>query len=100
MEKRTREPFVGELISTSRGGGCVVGLTRWNDISPNIQKKLAAGLRSQLGNSFIKTYFRVSVEFEDGDTESFHCWEVDYDTERDPEDAPWREPRPDSESGA
>jgi len=99
MMGMTREPFIGELIVTSKGSGVVVGLTRWNDFSPAIQRKLAAGLRSYLGNDFVKTYFRVTVEIESGDTESFHCWEVDYDTERDPEDAPWREPRPDIEGG-
>lgn len=99
MMGKIREPFAGETITTPKGEGNVIGVTRWNDLSQSIKQKSMDGLRAQLGNNFTHTYFQVSVELKDGDIAQFHCWEVEYDTERNPEDAPWRKPRPDIESG-
>jgi hypothetical protein len=99
MMGKTREPFVGETITTPRGKGVVIGVTKWSGLTPAIQSRSMDALRAQLGNTFTHTYFQVHVEFKNSDMAQFHCWEVDYDTERDPEDAPWREPRPDIESG-
>lgn len=92
-----RIPLAGEVIQTPDGDGLVIAIVTFDELPLVDQKKHYGSLRAMFGDDFRDYYFRVSVRLEgmDGVT-SYEVWEVEYDSSRDPEDAPWREPRSDS----
>ena len=92
-----RVPLAGEHVQTPEGEGVVLGVVMFEMLTAAEQKKQFSSLRAMFGDGFKDYYFRASVQIiEGGEVKSFEVWEIEYDSERDPEDAPWREPRSDS----
>jgi len=89
-----RKPLVGEIVTTPDGDGTVVSVQEYLDQSEAGSQEFEAFLRSRLGRDFARQYFTAEVEV-DGEVKDFECWELDYDAERDPEEAPWRAPQGD-----
>lgn len=86
-----RLPIVGEVVKTPKGEGIVLLVTSFDDHPKAAQPEAVSYLRSRLGRDFAQIYFHAEVEV-DGDVTEYACWDLEYDAERDPEEAPWREP--------
>ena len=86
----TRKPIVGEVVTTPNGDGTVVLVVDYEN-HPRPGTELAAYLRSRMGRDYAQLYFHAEVEV-DGELKVYACWDLQYDAERDPEEAPWREP--------
>lgn len=92
MEKRIK-PLTGEKVSTPDGEGYVVELLSYDDVALGEDKDQdwLKYVRSRIGKTFRKNYYKAVVEFEGKRPQStYECWEIDFDANKDAEDAPWR----------
>lgn len=84
-------PLQGELISTPEGQGRVVSSRTIYDMgSKNSDSEFISSIRARLGDDFVNNYYHVTVSFGEFVQKDYHCWEVEFDTDRDVEEAPWR----------
>lgn len=93
MAART-QPIVGEKVTTPDGDGYVTEIIDFEDdaSSKEDDRDWELGVRARLGKDYYKRYYRAMVELEgqSGKVDSYHCWEINFDADKDPEDAPWR----------
>lgn len=86
-------PVVGEKVTTPDGDGYIVELISFDDdkSSKSDDRDWESLVRARVGQSYKDRYYRALVEIHKPQKiKSYHCWEIKFDANRDPEDAPWR----------
>ena len=86
-----RHPLMGENVEVRGRRAHVTSTQGWDLLSPEERERRRVMLKGQLGEHFRAKYLRVTVRFEGSqEVAAFDVWEVVYDLDRDPDQAPWR----------